>query len=212
MPKTRRGGPTPSACTPFSPARSRKGGDFRDEGITGIRRFLDKVWALAHEAAVAKARPLPPAVERKLHQTIKKVTADTESLNYNTAIAAMMEYVNEVRSAECGVRSAMEPLLVLLAPYAPHLAEELWSALGHDATIFTAPWPGYDDRIAAGGDVEIAVQVNGKLRGLINVPRGTSQDDVVKRALADAGIRKFVDGKPIRKTVYVQDRLLNLVV
>jgi len=189
-----------------------EGGDFRDEGITGIRRFLDKVWALAHEAAVAKARPLPPAVERKLHQTIKKVTADTESLNYNTAIAAMMEYVNEVRSAECGVRSAMEPLLVLLAPYAPHLAEELWSALGHDATIFTAPWPGYDDRIAAGGDVEIAVQVNGKLRGLINVPRGTSQDDVVKRALADAGIRKFVDGKPIRKTVYVQDRLLNLVV
>src|SRR5213596_2828600 len=189
-----------------------EGGDFRDTGIVGIRRFLDKVWALAHEAAAAKARPLPPAVEQKLHQTIKKVTADTESLNYNTAIAAMMEYVNEVRSAECGVRSAMEPLLVLLAPYAPHLAEELWSALGHDATIFTAPWPGYDDRIAAGGDVEIAVQVNGKLRGLINVPRGTSQDDVVKRALADAGIRKFVDGKPIRKTVYVQDRLLNLVV
>src|SRR2546422_7993021 len=96
----------------------------------------------------------------------------------------MMEYVNEVRSGECGGRSAMERLLVLLAPYAPHLAEELWSALGHDATIFTAPWPGYDDRIAAGGDVEIAVQVNGKLRGLINVPRGTSQDDVVKRALA----------------------------
>jgi len=106
----------------------------------------------------------------------------------------------------------MEPLLVLLAPYAPHLAEELWSTLGHGETIFTAPWPGYDDRIAAGGDVEIAVQVNGKLRGLINVPRGTTQDDVVKRALADEGIRKFVDGKPIRKTVYVQDRLLNLVV
>src|SRR5213594_1950002 len=184
-----------------------EGGDFRDEGITGIRRFLDKVWVLAHEAAAARARPLPPAVERKLHQTIKKVTADTESLNYNTAIAAMMEYVNEVRSAECGVRSAMEPLLVLLAPYAPHLAEELWSALGHDATIFTAPWPGYDDRIAAGGDVEIAVQVNGKLRGLINVPRGTSQDDVVKRALADAGIRKFVDGKPILHVDRLPDRL-----
>src|SRR5207244_1727518 len=81
-----------------------EGGDFRDEGITGIRRFLDKVWALAHEAAAAKARPLPPTVEQKLHQTIKKVTADTESLNYNTAIAAMMEYVNEVRSAEPGRR------------------------------------------------------------------------------------------------------------
>src|SRR2546426_1623778 len=146
------------------------------------------------------------------HRTIKKVTADTESLNYNTALAAMMEYVNEVRSAECGVRTAMEPLLVLLAPYAPHLAEELWSALGHGETIFTAPWPGYDDRIAAGGDPESPVQVNGKLRGLINVPRGTSQDDVVKRALADEGIRKFVNGKPLRKVVYVPDRLVNLVV
>ena len=91
-------------------------------------------------------------------------------------------------------------------------SSDLWCALGHGETIFTAPWPGYDDRIAAGGDVEIAVQVNGKLRGLINVPRGTSQDDVVKRALADAGIRKFVDGKPLRKVVYVQDRLVNLVV
>ena len=140
-------------------------------------------------------------------------SSDLTSFTYfNTAIAAMMEYVNEVRSADCGVRGAMEPLLVLLAPYAPHLAEELWCALGHGETIFTAPWPGYDDRIAAGGDVEIAVQVNGKLRGLINVPRGTSQDDVVKRALADAGIRKFVDGKPLRKVVYVQDRLVNLVV
>src|SRR3989441_822911 len=157
-----------------------EGGDFRDEGITGIRRFLDKVWALAHEAAAAKARPLPPAVEQKLHQTIKKVTADTESLNYNTAIAAMMEYVNEVRSADCGVRSAMEPLLVLLAPYAPHLAEELWCALGHGETIFTAPWPGYDDRIAAGGDVEIAVQVNGKLRRLINRPPRPSPDHRVQ--------------------------------
>src|SRR3989442_5188361 len=99
----------------------------------------------------------------------------------------MMESVTLVREQEAATRSLMEPLLVLLAPYAPHLAEELWCALGHGETIFTAPWPGYDDRIAAGGDVEIAVQVNGKLRGLINVPRRTSQDDVVKRALADAG-------------------------
>src|SRR5213596_3648681 len=189
-----------------------EGGDFRETGIVGIRRFLDKVWASVHDVAATDQQPLPAEVRRKLHETIRKVTVDTERLDYNTAIAAMMEYVNLVREQGAGVRSAMEPLLVLLAPYAPHLAEELWSALGHDATIFTAPWPGYDDRIAAGGDVEIAVQVNGKLRGLINVPRGTSQDDVVKRALADAGIRKFVDGKPIRKTVYVQDRLLNLVV
>src|SRR6059036_3780801 len=189
-----------------------EGGDFRDEGITGIRRFLDKVWALAHEAAASKARPLPPAVERKLHQTIKKVTADTESLNYNTAIAAMMEYVNEVRSAECGVRSAMEPLLVLLAPYAPHLAEELWAALGHERSIFTAAWPTYDEKLAAAGDVEIVVQVNGKVRGRLTVSRGATEAQVVALAMTDESIKRFVDGKPVRKTVYVQDRLLNLVV
>jgi leucyl-tRNA synthetase len=198
-----------------------EGGDFRDEGITGIRRFLDKVWQLTHEAATPGpltpgASPghsgLPPAVERKLHQTIKKVGDDTESLNYNTAIAAMMEYVNLVREQGAGSRLAVEPLVVMLAPYAPHLAEELWTVLGHRETVFTAPWPVSDERIATGGDVEIAVQVNGKLRGLISVPRGTGQDDVVQRALADEGIRRFVDGKPIRKTIYVQDRVLNIVV
>src|SRR5947199_303539 len=189
-------------------------GDFRATGIIGVRRFLDKVWQLAHEAALAPgvSPGLPAEVERKLHQTIRKVTVDTDTLNYNTAIAAMMEYVNEVRSAECGVRSAMEPLLVMLAPYAPHLAEDLWAALGHERSIFTAAWPAYDERLAAAGDVEIVVQVNGKVRGRLVVSRGASEDQVVALAMKDAAVRKFVDGHPVRKTVYVQDRLLNLVV
>jgi len=191
-----------------------EGGDFRATGIIGVRRFLDKVWQLAHEAALAPgvSPGLPAEVERKLHQTIRKVTVDTDTLNYNTAIAAMMEYVNEVRSAECGVRSAMEPLLVMLAPYAPHLAEELWAALSHERSIFTAAWPAYDERLAAAGDVEIVVQVNGKVRGRLVVSRGASEDQVVALAMKDAAVRKFVDGHPVRKTVYVQDRLLNLVV
>src|SRR5436853_6463308 len=191
-----------------------EGGDFRATGIIGVRRFLDKVWQLAHEAALAPgvSPGLPAEVERKLHQTIRKVTVDTDTLNYNTAIAAMMEYVNEVRSAECGVRSAMEPLLVMLAPYAPHLAEDLWAALGHERSIFTAAWPAYDERLAAAGDVEIVVQVNGKVRGRLVVSRGASEDQVVALAMKDAAVRKFVDGHPVRKTVYVQDRLLNLVV
>ena len=189
-----------------------EGGDFRDEGITGIRRFLDKVWQLAHEAAAAAGPALSAAVERKLHQTIRKVTADTESLDYNTAIAAMMEYVNEVRSAEGGVRSAIEPLLVMLAPYAPHLAEELWSALGHEGSVFRASWPSYDAGLAAAGEVEIVVQVNGKVRGRVTVSRGASEAQVVELALRDESVRRFVDGKPVRKTIYVQDRLLNFVV
>jgi leucyl-tRNA synthetase len=190
-----------------------EGGDFRDEGITGVRRFLEKVWALAHEAAVAPDGPVPAEVLTKLHQTIKKVTSDTATLNYNTAIAAMMEYVNVMREHGAGSGSSVRPLVLMLAPYAPHLAEELWSVLsGGDRSVFDERWPAYDEHLAQAGDVEIAVQVNGKLRARLQFPRGATQDDVVARALADAGVKKFVDGNPLRKIVYVQDRLVNLVV
>ena len=189
-----------------------EGGDFREEGITGVRRFLEKVWLLTHEAAAASDDPAPPEVGRKLHQTIRKVTGDTERLDYNTAIAAMMEYVNVVRDAHGEVRQAVEPLVVMLAPYAPHLAEELWARLGHDTSIFSARWPAWDERLASAGDVEIAVQVNGKLRARLQLPRGASQEDVVAKALADEGVKRFVDGQTVRKVVYVPDRLVNLVV
>src|SRR5438552_4731400 len=192
-----------------------EGGDFREPGIVGIRRFLDKVWTTAHEATglTPGAPPgLPSEVARKLHQTIQKVTADTESLDYNTAIAAMMEYVNLVREQGAGSRQAVEPLLIMLAPYAPHLAEELWSLLGHEGSICTATWPSFDERLAAAGDVEVVVQVNGKVRGRVTVSRGASEAEVVALAMQDESVRKFVDGKPVRKTIYVQDRLLNFVV
>jgi leucyl-tRNA synthetase len=101
----------------------------------------------------------------------------------------------------------------MLAPYAPHLAEELWAQLGGTGrSVFDERWPAYDERLAEAGKVEIAVQVNGKLRARLELPRGTSQDDVVARALAEAGVKKFVDGNPVKKIVFVQDRLVNLVV
>jgi leucyl-tRNA synthetase len=187
-----------------------EGGDFRETGIVGIRRFLDKVWALVHEAT--PNAQLSPEVERKLHQTIKKVGADTESLDYNTAIAAMMEYVNALREQGAGSRALLEPLVIMLAPYAPHFAEELWALLGHDTSVFGARWPTHDERLATAGDVEIAVQVNGRLRSRLTVPRGMAQAEVVARVLADQAVRKFVDGKPVKKVIYVQDRLVNLVV
>jgi len=178
------------------------------------------VWAAAHEAAeltpgTPSSRPgsvLPPEVARKLHQTIRKVTADTEGLDYNTAIAAMMEYVNLLREHGPGSTAAVEPLLIMLAPYAPHIAEELWAALGHERSVFHATWPSYDAELAAAGDVEVVVQVNGKVRGRVTVSRGATEAEVVARAMQDESVRKFVDGKPVRKTVYVQDRLLNFVV
>jgi len=187
------------------------GGDFRDSGIVGQRRFLDKVWALVHETADAQ-RPAAPALEQKLHRTIRKVTADTEALQYNTAIAAMMEYVNVLRDAGQGTRDTVEPLIIMLAPYAPHITEELWEVMGHKTSVFEAKWPSYDERLASAGDVEIAVQVNGKLRSRLVVPRGMAEKDVLARVLADEAVKKFVDGQKVKKVVYVQDRLVNLVV
>jgi leucyl-tRNA synthetase len=186
-----------------------EGGDFRDEGIVGIRRFLEKVWGLAHEIGTAKSAP---AAEQKLHRTIRKVTADTEALQYNTAIASMMEYVNELREHGAGGRELLQPLVIMLAPYAPHIAEELWSVLGEKTSVFEARWPSYDERLASAGDVEIAVQVNGKLRSRLTVPRGMAEKDVLTRVLADEAVKKFVDGNAVKKVIYVQDRLVNLVV
>src|SRR2546430_3911819 len=179
-----------------------EGGDFRDTSIIGVRRFLDKLWATAHEAARLTPGASPgfpgsvgsgwlPAVERKLHQTIKKVTADTERLDYNTAISAMMEYLNTVRDERTAVRGAIEPLVVMVAPYAPHLAEELWSLFGHERSIFTAAWPAFDERLAAAGDVEVVVQVNGKVRGRGTVGRGASEAEVVALGNPDESVRKF---------------------
>ncbi|HEV8382870.1 MAG TPA: leucine--tRNA ligase [Gemmatimonadales bacterium] len=189
------------------------GGDFRDSGIVGQRRFLEKVWALVHEAAAKGGEgTAPAAVAQKLHRTIRKVGADTEALQYNTAIAAMMEYVNELREQGAGSRELLEPLVIMLAPYAPHIAEELWERLGHKESVFQARWPAYDERLASAGDVEIAVQVNGKLRSRIVLPRGMPEQEVLKVVLSDAAVKKFVDGQPLKKVIYVQDRLVNLVV
>jgi len=187
------------------------GGDFRDSGIVGQRRFLDKVWALVHEAADAKSSAAPE-LEQRLHRTIRKVTADTEALQYNTAIAAMMEYVNELREQGARSRELVEPLVIMLAPYAPHVAEELWEVLGKKESVFQARWPSYDERLASAGDVEIAVQVNGKLRSRLTVPRGMAEKDVLARVLADEAVKKFVDGQKVKKVIFVQDRLVNLVV
>src|SRR6185503_12803686 len=113
------------------------------------------VWALGHQAVAAPDDPLSPAAERKLHQTVKKVTVDTETLSYNTAIAALMEYVNTLRETGDASRAAVEPLVLLLAPYAPHIAEELWQRLGHGESVFRARWPAHEERLIQTEAVEV---------------------------------------------------------
>jgi len=187
-----------------------EGGDFRDSGISGMRRFLDRLWTSVHEMRTDGAPD--DAVVRKLHRTIRKVTDDTSRLGYNTAIAAMMEYMNALRSGErVPHRAEVEPLVQLVAPFAPHIADELWERLGHTGTIFASRWPTFDPALAIEDEVELAVQVNGKLRGTVRVARDTQQDQAVAAALAVPSIAKFVTGTP-RKVIFVAGRLLNLVV
>jgi leucyl-tRNA synthetase len=186
-----------------------QGGDFRDQGIAGVRRFLDRLWTSVVDATEG---PGNPAVLRKLHQTIKKVGDDIPALGYNTAIAAMMEYLNAVRRDERTPRVAeVEPLVQLVSPFAPHVAEELWERLGHDRSVFDSGWPEYNESLAAEDSVTMAVQVNGKLRGTIQVAKDVVKGDALAAALADPGIAKFVVGEP-KKVIFVAGRLLNLVV
>ncbi len=188
-----------------------EGGDFRDTGISGIRRFLERVWGIVSQTDGTGGTE--PAV-RKLHQTIRKVTVDVEGLRYNTAIAAMMEYVNLLRSDEGGqvTRDLTEPLVLLLSPFAPHFAEECWERLGHHESVFDACWPDFDEQLAREAEIEIVVQVNGKVRSRLTVRPGISEEEAIRLAKADESVRKFVTGKEIRKEIWVPDRLVNLVV
>jgi leucyl-tRNA synthetase len=193
-----------------------EGGDFRDASISGVRRFLDRLWASVL-TAVEQNDGLAPAadsaeVARKLHQTIKKVGEDIPRLSYNTAIAAMMEYMNVLRRGErVPRREEVEPVVQLVAPFAPHIAEELWERLGHSGSIFDAGWPAFDPALVADERLELVIQVNGKTRGRVHVAHDIGQDEAVAAALAEESIAKFLSGPVPRKIIFVPGRLLNLV-
>jgi leucyl-tRNA synthetase len=186
-----------------------EGGDFRDQSIAGVRRFLDRLWSSISDATTTGAPD--PQVMRKLHQTIRKVSDDVPALSYNTAIAAMMEYINVVRRGErTAHRAEVEPLVQLISPFAPHIAEELWERLGHGESVFDSGWPVFDPALAAEDLVTIAVQVNGKMRGTLHVASGSGQEVVFEAAMTDSAIAKFVTGTP-KKIIFVPGRLLNIV-
>ena len=186
-----------------------EGGDFRDKGISGVKRFLDRLWRSVHDARTDGAVDVD--VQRKLHQTIKKVTDDIPQLSYNTAIAAMMEYMNTMRSGERTPHvSEVTPLVKLVSPFAPHIAEELWSVLGNTSTVFDAGWPAYNEALTVEDRITMAVQVNGKTRGTISVPKDVTQEQALSAAMAEPGIAKFVTGVP-KKVIFVPGRLLNIV-
>jgi leucyl-tRNA synthetase len=187
-----------------------EGGDFRDKGISGVKRFLDRLWRSVHDARTEGA--LEPEVQRKLHQTIKKVGEDIPRLSYNTAIAAMMEYMNVMRSGERVPHvEEVRPLVQMVSPFAPHIAEELWSVLGNPKSVFDSGWPSYDPALVIEDQITMPVQVNGKARGTISVPTDVTQDEALASAMADPAIAKYVTG-PAKKIIFVPGRMLSIVV
>ena len=189
-----------------------QGGDYRDQGIVGPHGFLARLWQSVLEAQDGA----PDAnVEKKLHQTIRQVTEQMPELGYNTAIAALMEYLNVVRGGGRTARRAeVEPLVVMLAPFAPHIAEELYQRLGHNDGLFdSARWPAFDAAKAAENSVEIAVQVNGKLRARLVVGVGAERGRRQRpRRCSSRTWRVTSTARPCASRSTFAGKLLNLVV
>ena len=191
------------------------GGDYQDRGISGPHGFLHRLWesVVPRDGELREGAP-DAALERKLHRTIKQTTRQIAELRYNTAIAAMMEYLNAARAGgRTPCRAEVEPLVPLIAPFAPHMAEELWQRLGHRESIFAgANWPAFDPEKAVEQQVRIAVQVNGKVRGTVAAPAGADREGVAALARAEENVARHLEGMDVRRIIHVKDRLLNFVV
>jgi leucyl-tRNA synthetase len=187
------------------------------KGIEGIARFLNRIWRLFVEedgslSPASVDAPLNAEQEHLLHSTLKKVTEDIEALRFNTAIAQLMVFVSEVQHMPERPRALLEPFLLCLAPFAPHIAEELWHRLGHTDSIVLQRFPEYDPHKAAPPEVEVVFQVNGKLRARERLPRGLPQEELQQRALQHPNVQRFIAGRAIERIVVVPDRLVNIVV
>jgi len=197
------------------------GGDWNDNGIVGMSRWLNRVWNLAMADYAEKNRDAEAEKDclRVMHKTIKKTSEDMERFRFNTMLAALMEFTNVLSKAleagsvsEATWKLAVRNLLIMLAPSAPHMAEELWVSLGYDYSIHNQLWPAWDRELAADEEVTLVVQINGKVRGKLTLPAGINEEEAEKAAFADERIKAQVEGKSIVKQIYVPGKLLNIVV
>jgi leucyl-tRNA synthetase len=179
--------------------------------IEGVARFLRRVWSLVLELDGAEPAEGDGAAPAR-HAAIKKVTEDLEAFGFNTCIAALMTYSNEIQKDEIPSRVDLETLLTLLNPFAPHLTEELWQRLGHADLLCRRPWPAWDPSRLVATEIEYAVQVNGKLRSTFSISADAPEAAVLDAALADAKVKAAVDGKTLVKKIVVPKKLVNLVV
>lgn len=189
-----------------------------EKGIDGSRRFLDRIWRLYVDVngklseAISETAVPDAEFEKVYHQTVKKVTEDYEAMHFNTAIAQLMTFINEAYKQEQIPKTMAEGFIQMLSPVAPHIGEEIWSLLGHDQSVEKSAWPSYDVHKLAEKQIEVIVQVNGKIRARLTVDKGTSKETLEKRAMLEAAIAQRLAGKTVKKVVAVPDKLVNIVV
>jgi leucyl-tRNA synthetase len=178
-------------------------------GLVGVRRFLDRVYNLQSNIVEVKNNS---NINRLSHQTIKKVTEDIDKMHFNTAIAKMMEFVNEVHKVGEISSDNYKNLIKILSPFASHMCEEIWNKLGHDSSIAFAEWPKYDEEMIKEDVINLVVQINGKVRGNIEVPADISEEDAKEKALGEENVKKWLEDKDVKKVIYVKGRLVSVVV
>ena len=186
------------------------------KGVEGVFRFLNRVWRLfiTEEGTIdshIRDIPAPADFERLYHQTVKKVGEDIELLRFNTAISQMMIFVNETMKLEQRPRKELERFIIFLAPFAPHIAEEIWERMGHTRSLTHEPWPVYDEVKTVEASVEVVFQINGKVRSKAQVPMDTEEKKLEKIAHADGHIKRYMDGKKVIRTIIVRNKLVNIV-
>jgi leucyl-tRNA synthetase len=183
-------------------------------GIDGVHRFLKRLWGLFFKGDDVNVSDAEPTAEeyKTLHKTIKKVTSDIENFSFNTAISAFMICVNELNSAKCNKRAILEPLVVLLAPFAPHVAEELYHVLGNETTVCDAAFPKHDEKYLAENTVKYPISFNGKVRFTLELAADLTPKQVEEIALANEQTAKYLDGKAIKKVIVVPKKIVNIVI
>lgn len=182
-------------------------------GIDGVHRFLRKLWGLYYSAEGLRVTDTPATKEelKSLHKLIRKVTQDVEQFSFNTSVAAFMICINELQGMKTSSREVLQPLLILLAPFAPHIAEELWHAIGEETTIVAAQWPEYDEKLLVEDSFKYPVSFNGKTRFTIELPREASQDEIREAVLSADEAQKWLEGKTPKKVIIVPGRIINIV-
>ncbi len=187
-------------------------------GVEGTHRFLNRTWRLVAAAdgdgINANVQDSAPSSDqlRDLHLTIAKVTDDIENLRFNTAVAALMEFTNAATKWQVLPRSVVEPFVLILAPLAPHIAEELWERLGHRESLAYEAWPNFDNELLKTDTIEVPVQVNGKMRGRVEIPADATEELVLKLAREDSNVSRYLEGKEIKRAIYVPERIVNFVI